>query len=265
VPPHLHPNRLAAGRRRHDPRRPGGLGSPLLARSSRVRGRGDHSLDCVATVRRGVFPPPLLRSNLVDDRRPALEHFKLGKRWLSVSRRLADGEPNAPKTRYVIRQVPLSRGLAQQLWTQLATSEADGRLRDVDGRAARSLEAVRDRSRRRAAGGDRVAGWASYVPSLLRVDHVPPRRSEEGNSAAAGASLVGLHGRHIQAPGRRRSSRRDGSHGDGCASLPSQRLKAVVGRRSPVTEAPSASETGAVARERGCVAEGHSRLVEDAE
>jgi integrase len=46
-----------------------------------------------------------------------------GKRRLTVSRRLADGELDAPKTRYGVRQVPLSPGLAQQLWTRLATAE----------------------------------------------------------------------------------------------------------------------------------------------
>jgi len=51
--------------------------------------------------------------------------INFGKRRLSVSRRLADGELDAPKTRYGIRQVPLSPGLAQQLWTRLATAEDD--------------------------------------------------------------------------------------------------------------------------------------------
>lgn len=32
-------------------------------------------------------------------------------------------EVNHPKTRYAVRQVPLSPGLAQQLWTQLATAD----------------------------------------------------------------------------------------------------------------------------------------------
>jgi integrase len=48
-----------------------------------------------------------------------------GKRRLSVSRRLANGELDAPKTRYGVRQVPLSPGLTRQLWTRLATAEDD--------------------------------------------------------------------------------------------------------------------------------------------
>jgi integrase len=48
-----------------------------------------------------------------------------GRRRLTVSRRLADGELDAPKTRYGVRRVPLSPGLAQRLWTQLATADAD--------------------------------------------------------------------------------------------------------------------------------------------
>jgi integrase len=48
-----------------------------------------------------------------------------GNRRLSVSRRLADGELDAPKTRYGVRRVPLSPGLARQLWAQLATADED--------------------------------------------------------------------------------------------------------------------------------------------
>ena len=48
-----------------------------------------------------------------------------GRRRLRVERRLAHGELDAPKTRYGLRQVPLSPGLARQLWTRLATAEND--------------------------------------------------------------------------------------------------------------------------------------------
>jgi integrase len=48
-----------------------------------------------------------------------------GRRRLRVERRIADGELDAPKTRYGIRQVPLSPGLARQLWKRLATAEDD--------------------------------------------------------------------------------------------------------------------------------------------
>jgi integrase len=44
-----------------------------------------------------------------------------GPRRLTVSRRLANGELDAPKTRHGVRQVPLSPGLARGLWTRLAT------------------------------------------------------------------------------------------------------------------------------------------------
>jgi integrase len=50
-----------------------------------------------------------------------------GTRRLSVSRRLADGELHAPKTRYGVRRVPSSPGLARQLWARLATAD-DGTL-----------------------------------------------------------------------------------------------------------------------------------------
>jgi integrase len=48
-----------------------------------------------------------------------------GRRRLTVSRRLTDGELDEPKTRHGLRQVPLSPGLARALWTLLATSESD--------------------------------------------------------------------------------------------------------------------------------------------
>jgi integrase len=51
-----------------------------------------------------------------------------GRRRLNVSKRLANGELDAPKTRYGMRQVPLSPGLARQLWTRLATSDEDALL-----------------------------------------------------------------------------------------------------------------------------------------
>jgi integrase len=48
-----------------------------------------------------------------------------GRRRLTVSRRLADGELDEPKTPHCLRQVPLSPGLARELWTRLATSDSD--------------------------------------------------------------------------------------------------------------------------------------------
>jgi integrase len=57
-----------------------------------------------------------------------------GRRRLSVSRRLYDGELDAPKSRHGVRQVPLSPALAQRLWKQLATREDDALLfADADG------------------------------------------------------------------------------------------------------------------------------------
>lgn len=50
-----------------------------------------------------------------------------GARRVSVSRRLYEGVLDAPKSRHGVRQVPLSPGLAQRLWTLLATAE-DGSL-----------------------------------------------------------------------------------------------------------------------------------------
>jgi integrase len=49
-----------------------------------------------------------------------------GRRRLRVERRLADGEMDAPKTRYGVRNVPVSPGLAQELWTLLATAPDEG-------------------------------------------------------------------------------------------------------------------------------------------
>lgn len=46
-----------------------------------------------------------------------------GRRRLRVERRLADGELDAPKTRYGVRQVPLSPELARRLWIRLATAD----------------------------------------------------------------------------------------------------------------------------------------------
>ncbi len=48
-----------------------------------------------------------------------------GRRRLRVSRRLYEGNVDAPKSRHGIRQVPLSPALAQRLWTQLATADDD--------------------------------------------------------------------------------------------------------------------------------------------
>ena len=49
----------------------------------------------------------------------------LGRRRARVDRRLVNGELDAPKTRYGIRQVPLSPGLARQLWTRLVKADDD--------------------------------------------------------------------------------------------------------------------------------------------
>lgn len=46
-----------------------------------------------------------------------------GRRRLRVDRRLVHGELDAPKTRYGLRQAPLSPGLAQKLWARLATAD----------------------------------------------------------------------------------------------------------------------------------------------
>lgn len=48
-----------------------------------------------------------------------------GRRRLSVSRRLYEGELDAPKSRHGIRRVPLSPGISQQLWKLLAKAEDD--------------------------------------------------------------------------------------------------------------------------------------------
>jgi integrase len=44
---------------------------------------------------------------------------------LSVSRRLYEGELDAPKSRHGVRRVPLSPGIAQQLWKLLAKEPDD--------------------------------------------------------------------------------------------------------------------------------------------
>lgn len=48
-----------------------------------------------------------------------------GRRRVSVSRRLYDGELDAPKSKHGVRQVPLSPGVAQRLWTLLAKADDD--------------------------------------------------------------------------------------------------------------------------------------------
>ncbi len=48
-----------------------------------------------------------------------------GHRRLSVSRRIVDGELDAPKTSHGVRRVPLSPGLARELWKRLATADCD--------------------------------------------------------------------------------------------------------------------------------------------
>jgi integrase len=59
-----------------------------------------------------------------------------GRRRLSVSRRLYDGELDAPKSRHGVRRVPLSPTLAQRLWKQLATQDDDQLVfAEADGRA----------------------------------------------------------------------------------------------------------------------------------
>jgi integrase len=48
-----------------------------------------------------------------------------GRRRLSVSKRLSGGELDAPKSKNAVRAVPLSPGLARQLWKRLATADAE--------------------------------------------------------------------------------------------------------------------------------------------
>jgi len=48
-----------------------------------------------------------------------------GRRRVSVSKRLSGGELDEPKSKNGVRVVPLSPGLAQRLWTRLATSPDD--------------------------------------------------------------------------------------------------------------------------------------------
>lgn len=49
------------------------------------------------------------------------EDVDFGARRLSVSRRLYEGELDAPKSRHGVRRVPLSEPLARRLWRRLAT------------------------------------------------------------------------------------------------------------------------------------------------
>jgi integrase len=59
-----------------------------------------------------------------------------GNRRLSVSRRLYQGELDAPKSRHGIRRVPLSPGMAQRLWKALATADDHARIfTGADGEA----------------------------------------------------------------------------------------------------------------------------------
>jgi integrase len=68
-----------------------------------------------------------------------------GRRRLSVSRRLAGGELDAPKTPHGVRQVPLSPELARRLWTRLAKADSEDLL------FATSTGAPLDRSKLYAA------------------------------------------------------------------------------------------------------------------
>jgi integrase len=56
-----------------------------------------------------------------------------GRRRLSVSRRLYEGELDAPKSRHGVRQVPLSPSLSQRLWKLLATSDDRAVVFSADG------------------------------------------------------------------------------------------------------------------------------------
>ena len=51
--------------------------------------------------------------------------INFGSRRLSVSRRLYEGELDAPKSKHGVRRVPLSAPLARLLWRRLATEPAD--------------------------------------------------------------------------------------------------------------------------------------------
>ena len=51
--------------------------------------------------------------------------FDFGRRRFSVSRRLSEGQLDAPKSRHGVRQVPLSPGLSKRLWLLLAKEPDD--------------------------------------------------------------------------------------------------------------------------------------------
>lgn len=80
-----------------------------------------------------------------------------GRRRLRVERRLADGEIDAPKTRYGVRNVPLSPGLAQELWTRLATAPDEDLI--FTGRNGRSLDRSKLYAVVRAAGERAGIEW----------------------------------------------------------------------------------------------------------
>jgi integrase len=80
-----------------------------------------------------------------------------GRRRLNVSRRFVDGEVDAPKTRYGVRRVPLSPGLARQLWARLATAD-DGALVFATS-TGRSLDRSKLYAMVRAAGKRAGIDW----------------------------------------------------------------------------------------------------------
>jgi hypothetical protein len=87
-----------------------------------------------------------------------------------VSRRLDEGKLDA-KSRHGVPQVRCRRSC-----------------RGACGRGSRPPTRTRSCSRRLMvwrAGRDRLAGRAAHVPALVRVDHVPARRAEGGDPAAA--------------------------------------------------------------------------------
>lgn len=63
-----------------------------------------------------------------------------GRRLLRVSRRLYEGELDAPKSRHGVRRVPLSPEMSRRLWTRLATMPDDALLfpGDTGGTLGRS-------------------------------------------------------------------------------------------------------------------------------
>ena len=86
-------------------------------------GEGLFEVDCALTQIPFEFRPRA--SNLIgvaERGHPALGHVLQPER---VERRLAEGELDAPKTRYGIRQVPWSPGLTRELWIRLATAGDD--------------------------------------------------------------------------------------------------------------------------------------------